>query len=1067
MQTMYITQRVTQLNLPPPLGRTALPLLDAVLKTKEEYIMQKRAARRGTRALAFLLCLLMVVSLLPVMGASAAEGDVTAEGVKLNKSLTLESDGTYTITLEAYATGTVTSTTVTEPVPTDFVLVLDQSGSMADNITSYTYTARTSWSYSYSDISNNANNAYYYKDGDAYYQVKRGYTNQGWGTYTYYLYYTNTKDNVTYYLSGSEVTTTQPTNVTDYDATIWTGVLYTRTQQSTQTKLAALKEAVNRFVASVQNQRDLSGQAINHRIAIVGFAYNSSNSYSNTELFIGSNSYTYGSKADAQYSNALQDVTNSAESQNLTNSINALTASGGTYPQYGLDMAIKIFDARRVDTYQKADGTSAQRGKVVVMFTDGVPAGNKRDPSDRFSTDNTTEANATITKAKTLKENGAKVFTIGVYDDTPFDDITTFMNATSSNYPNASSMTNLQNKDSDKYYALATDSEALNNAFQNVSSSVNSSSTSCELDDDSVLTDVISDNLDLPEGFNEGNVTVSTAPCTGKDENDNPIFGDAASFDEARVDINGKTVNVSGFDYSNNYVTGAANEGQKLIVTITGLLPNQDGTGMPSNETTSGIYNDGNLVAPFEVPTFDVASRNVVLDFSMTANIANVAGVKGNERVSTNTYGEFTYGSNDLTYTLGKRVESGNLVFDGIDSALYYGHAYGDNTAQNAWTKVNVIPANNVYFDDDLLTEQSTFTDSDYGYDANVPAATDTTPVQPETGETMAVRAFTFTGSRIDLYCTTDSSTSYVTAALWTPEAWQNAQSGDTTATPVAAQVMNDVYKSGTLYNVPTLSFDVADYNLTRGTYVLVIYAGSNANYQLDGVRVYNPADEDNTTVQDAYSAENEANAQFLKVRDLLLNAGSLGTVEGTPGVVYVDTLNGSGNNQANIDDYTKVGPKNEVYLANGNAIAFKVDDYQNGMKVMVGLSAPEDANSQVTMSNGTGTKEQNVQSYIDMYYEVTPNTDGYVVIENTGDSLISVTNVKISGTAGDAAATLSVDDGLLTYMASFNSLDVTEPDAEPDPTPDTTPNQTTITATINAIWNRVMNGIAKLFGRL
>ena len=99
--------------------------------------MQKKAARRGQRALAFLLCLLMVATLFPVMGASAAKGDVSATGVELNKTLMLETDGTYTITLEAYATGTVTTTEVTEPVPTDFVLVLDQSGSMKDTITSY------------------------------------------------------------------------------------------------------------------------------------------------------------------------------------------------------------------------------------------------------------------------------------------------------------------------------------------------------------------------------------------------------------------------------------------------------------------------------------------------------------------------------------------------------------------------------------------------------------------------------------------------------------------------------------------------------------------------------------------------------------------------------------------------------------------------------------------------------------------------------------------------------------------------------------------------------------------
>lgn len=1051
---MYITQRVTQLNLPPPLGRTALPLLDAVLKTKEEYIMQKRAARRGTRALAFLLCLLMVVSLLPVMGASAAEGDVTAEGVKLNKSLTLATDGTYTITLEAYATGTVTSTTLQEPVPTDFVLVLDQSGSMADNI--YTYTAADRKGYAYNNF---GNTELYYKDGDSYYKVS---------TYSrsdrYYLIYTKGTgyDSTTYYLSDTGSTTNR--NNASYASsrtdTIWTGVLYTR---SGQTKLAALKTAVENFVTSVQNQKDLNGLPVDHRIAIVGFAQKGDGSKwgweenLNSELFIGSDQYNYSSTdINNQYENALQQVTTTAGINNLKDSINALGAEGGTYPQLGFEMANNIFQAYRDKNdyqYTKVNGDKADRGTVVVMFTDGEPGSG--------GTVDTTTANATMQEAQISKNTyNAKVFTIGVFDSET-NNIRTYMNAVSSNYqPNANQTPTMDNLGDEKpasdptnYYAMADDSEALNNAFQSVSSSVNSSSTSCELDAQSVLKDVISGNLDLPDGFTaKDNVTVSTATCTGADANDNPIFGNDSPF-SANVSIDGKTktVNVSGFDYSSNYVTtGAENKGKKLIVTITGLLPNQDGTGMPSNETTSGIYDDGNLVAPFEVPTFNVASRNVVLDFSMTANIANVTGVQGNKRVSTSTYGEFTYGSNDLTYTLGKRVENGNLVFDGIDSALYYGHAYGDDNAPNAWTKVNVIPANNVYFDDDLLNVTSDFNDDDYGYDAAVESSNN----QTETVQMGTIKTFTFSGTGIDVYCTTTSTSGSVFAQL--------RQVNDDNTTSVVSGVsdisMNDTYESGTLYNVPTISFRDLEY----GTYQLKIYTDKTVDYQLDGVRVYNPANADKVDVSTAYE-QDEQNATFTKVRDILIKAENFSSGQNITGAVYTDRIH----KNATISDYETIGPKNEVYLANGNAIAFKVEGYQDGMKVMVGLSAPEDANSQVTMSNGTGTKKQNVQSYIDMYYAVTPNTDGCVVIENTGDSLISVTNVKVSGTADGAAATLSVDDGLLTYMASFNSLEVTEPDAEPDPTPDTTPNQTTITATINAIWNRVMNGIAKLFGRL
>lgn len=43
-----------------------------------------------------------------------------------------DANGKYTLTLEAWATGESFSTTVTEEIPTDIILVLDQSGSMKD-----------------------------------------------------------------------------------------------------------------------------------------------------------------------------------------------------------------------------------------------------------------------------------------------------------------------------------------------------------------------------------------------------------------------------------------------------------------------------------------------------------------------------------------------------------------------------------------------------------------------------------------------------------------------------------------------------------------------------------------------------------------------------------------------------------------------------------------------------------------------------------------------------------------------------------------------------------------------
>ncbi|MEI3339213.1 MAG: vWA domain-containing protein [Eubacterium sp.] len=54
-------------------------------------------------------------------------------GVVVTKTATLEDDGTYTINLSAYATGTTTTVTEKSGVPLDIVLVLDQSGSMSQS----------------------------------------------------------------------------------------------------------------------------------------------------------------------------------------------------------------------------------------------------------------------------------------------------------------------------------------------------------------------------------------------------------------------------------------------------------------------------------------------------------------------------------------------------------------------------------------------------------------------------------------------------------------------------------------------------------------------------------------------------------------------------------------------------------------------------------------------------------------------------------------------------------------------------------------------------------------------
>ena len=141
-------------------------------------------------------------------------------------------DGTYTLTLESFATGSLGQTISTSRRPIDAVLVLDVSGSMAEGLS--TFEPLASASYSYNEY---GSSSYYFLHTDGkYYKVSRRSSDGN-----YYLYYT--VSGTRHYLSGNSVTTS-PSSVSSKKDTIWTGVLYK--QGASITKLKALKDALRK-----------------------------------------------------------------------------------------------------------------------------------------------------------------------------------------------------------------------------------------------------------------------------------------------------------------------------------------------------------------------------------------------------------------------------------------------------------------------------------------------------------------------------------------------------------------------------------------------------------------------------------------------------------------------------------------------------------------------------------------------------------------------------------------------------------------------------------------------------
>ncbi len=1020
--------------------------------------MLKRNKKLASRLLAALMALACVLTLLP--GAAMAAGEDDGGKMVVDKTATLEDDGTYTIELSAYATGQTTTETIKTGKPLDIVLVLDQSGSMADSITSYSYQARTSQGYSYF---NYGNREYYYLDEDGnYYRVRRGYEEHwSWLSryYTYYLYYTKNGQN--YYLSGTGVTTQRPTNVRDSSATIWTGVLYQRSSTSTS-KLNALKAAVTNFVNSVSaNAKEYN---VEHRIAMVGFASEGTDNsaWKNTGLFVDGYLKKYARRWETSSQLSSQDykdalvVVNDVDGDiagSISRAIGNLDAEGATRTSYGLEMAQKVFENNK----------DSERQRVVVLFTDGEPGKSGYENS---------EANSALSKAYVLKnENKATVYSVGLYDSDPENNTVNFMNYTSSNYPFAESMTYPGSKFDDKYYMTASDADELNEIFTYIIDDSTESSTTVTLDAKSVLRDILNDGFVLPAGYNaQDNITVATKPgqmneaggISWGEIQENPS-GITVTADEETG-----TIEVMGFDYSKRYIA-EEHPGDVLLVTIRGVeatdaaITNAE---ISTNNAASGIYKNTDDEEPFvrfPEPKTILKSKTYVLDYGKPVNlnaqdwgIGSISTLNGDGMHRfyspvwnlTEDHGKVSATQSGLTYT------PTTMNWDGYDNLYVFGKQIAEDGAENQWSRVTVMPANSVYYEDTFVTDSNTgkvgieYTGDweqvgtsggntqtvddgqPYGWEESYDDITFSDGcahcVTASDGE-VAQASFTFTGTGVDVYSKTDMTTGTVYAVLEPQFESENAK--------VQRLIVDNLAESNGetgYYQIPTVSFQNLEYGEYKVTIMVTTAAEGRSTYYLDGVRVYNPIQglEEDQLVQDAYGADHELNAVFQEVRDILVTQANLPEGDKLPNnsIVFIDQVDGEiGGETSVVGTYVEYGPKNEVYLAPGQSIAFQVATGSNS-HYYLGLKGPAGA-TQAEATSGTGKMQIGICGSCDMYYEVTPNADGIVMVKNTGENLLSITKLRTTSDSEDENACIvgaSVSE-LLAYADTFDSLEVVE----------------------------------------
>ena len=196
----------------------------------------------------------------------------------------------------------------------------------------------------------------------------------------------------------------------------------------------------------------------------------------------------------------------------------------------------------------------------------------------------------------------------------------------------------------------------------------------------------------------------------------------------------------------------------------------------------------------------------------------------------------------------------------------------------------------------------------------------------------------------------------------------------------------------------------------------------------MDGIRVYNPIKdkETDTVVEDAYGTD-MLNATFKEVRDILLDTGTEEGALANGAVVFLDRTTGDENTTSNrVAEFKDYGPKNEVYLAAGQKIAFEVTNSNVGY--YVGLKAPE-GNTTVSVTNNTdATSLIPINHSTDLYYKITPVTageyKGCILIENKGDNLLSITKIYYNSTEGGIEG---ISDTVNTQSAASSTETVNE----------------------------------------
>lgn len=457
--------------------------------------------------------------------------------------------------------------------------------------------------------------------------------------------------------------------------------------------------------------------------------------------------------------------------------------------------------------------------------------------------------------------------------------------------------------------------------------------------------------------------------------------------------------------------------------------------------------------------------RTYVVDFGLPLKITNIFSVNADNigDVKLSNSNTLKYGTVTLTGT-GANVElvytrTADKTIDNAETIVLDVVYKMGNSNVSLQKTLTIIPASNVYYEDSLAT----FTDGSgaasgadwklvdnkgaettegtaptqaleelgkhsnvYGHDgaydnssklsmgtahkvtvtANM-ANTDTWKAQ--SGSAWPTAQFTFKGTGFDIISLTNNKSGAIFVDVY--------KAGE--EKPTYSYIVDNYYgynynkdtgkwevvNSGTenaLYQIPVMKVTGLDYGEYNAV-VTVFYDGlfnhtgdTQYSFWLDAIRIYDPMGVDRTEYKD----DHEGYPQYIKLRDTLVDGTA--KPDGTDKTVFID-----GGSTADImTTYANYGPNNEVYLMKGQAITFKIPQNANVDSIQIGAKAPDGKSAQMVVNTDNPVE---ISTATEMYYQIA-NAGGQFTITNTGDGILSLTNLKITYSAKDSVSLGALD---------------------------------------------------------